>query len=250
MLLKGRIAVVTGSANGIGRACAIRLAQEGADLALLDIEAGPLAEVAAECRQLGHRVQEIVVDMTDQKLIADAFKRVVAELGAPDVLVNNVGRSLRERAGPFWKVDPETWDWMLDICLKPALGCSYHVIEGMIAKGGGKIVNIASDSALVGTRAMTAYAAAKAGVVGFTRSLARELAPHRINVNAIAPGFIMTRAMQAIPQDLIDKAVAETPLGMLGDPEDIANAVAFLATDQSRYMTGQTLIVNGGRWFN
>lgn len=250
MWLKDKVAVVTGAANGIGRASALRLAREGAHLALLDIEADTLADVAAEVRATGRRVLAMVVDMTDPAAVAQAFETVHTELGATQVLVNNVGRGLRERAGPFWQVDPSTWDWMLDICLKPAMASSYHVLGGMVAAGGGKIVNIASDSAIVGTRAMSAYAAAKGGVIGLTRSLAKELAVHRINVNAIAPGFIATRAMQAIPQPLIDKAIAETPLGFMGEPEDIANVVAFLASDQSRYMTGQTLIVNGGRAFN
>jgi len=250
MLLAQKTAVVTGAANGIGRAIASRLAAEGAALAVLDIDAEALAGVAGDIRGQGGKVLEFVADMTARRAIDQAFDQIAAKLGHVDVLVNNVGGSLRDRAGPFWTVDPSTWQEMVDLCYLPGMACAYRVITGMIAQGGGKIVNIASDSGIVGSRANAAYSAAKAGVVGFTRALARELAPHRINVNAIAPGYIRTRAMDRIPQDLIEKAIAETPLGFMGEPEDIANAVAFLATDQSRYITGQTLIVNGGRWFN
>lgn len=250
MLLKDKIVAVTGSANGIGRAIALRLAQEGADLAILDREGDALKEVGAAVRKLGRRCREHVLDMTDYKAVTAAFAGIVKELGAPDVLVNNVGGSLRDRAGPFWKLDPSTWDEMLNLCLKPAMGCCYLVIDGMIARGGGKIVNVGSDSAIVGSRGNAAYASAKGGIIGLTRSLARELAPHRINVNAVAPGYIATRANLAVPKEMVEKAIAETPLGFMGEPEDIANVVAFLATDQSRYMTGQTLVANGGRSFN
>ena len=250
MLLKDKIVAVTGSANGIGRAIALRLAQEGADLAILDREGDALKETGTAVRKLGRRCREHVLDMTDYKAVTAAFAGIVKELGAPDVLVNNVGGSLRDRAGPFWKLDPSTWDEMLNLCLKPAMGCCYLVIDGMIARGGGKIVNVGSDSAIVGSRGNAAYASAKGGIIGLTRSLARELAPHRINVNAVAPGYIATRANLAVPKEMVEKAIAETPLGFMGEPEDIANVVAFLATDQSRYMTGQTLVANGGRSFN
>ena len=250
MLLKDKIVAVTGSANGIGRAIALRLAQEGADLAILDREGDALKEVGAAVRKLGRRCREHVLDMTDYKAVTAAFAGIVKELGAPDVLVNNVGGSLRDRAGSFWKLDPSTWDEMLNLCLKPAMGCCYLVIDGMIARGGGKIVNVGSDSAIVGSRGNAAYASAKGGIIGLTRSLARELAPHRINVNAVAPGYIATRANLAVPKEMVEKAIAETPLGFMGEPEDIANVVVFLATDQSRYMTGQTLVANGGRSFN
>jgi len=250
MLLRGKIAVVTGAANGIGRAIALRLADEGAHLALLDLEEGALAEVAAAAQSRGRKVLSLKVDATRRDQIDAAFDRIANEQGPVDVLVNNVGGSLRDRAGPFQKVDPSTWQEMVDLCYLPGMACAYRVIDGMIRKGGGKVVNIASDSGIVGSRANAAYSAAKAGVVGFTRALARELAPHRINVNAIAPGYIRTRAMDRLPREMIDKAIAETPLGFMGEPDDVANAVAFLATEQSRYITGQTLIVNGGRWFN
>jgi acetoacetyl-CoA reductase/3-oxoacyl-[acyl-carrier protein] reductase len=250
MLLKDKIVVVTGAANGIGRASAVRLAQEGADLAILDREGDALKETGDAVRKLGRRCHEVVLDMTDYQKVEAAFAGIKRELGDPDVLVNNVGGSLRERAGSFWKIDPSTWDEMLGLCLKPALGCCYLVIDGMIAKGGGKIVNVGSDSAIVGSRGNAAYASAKGGIIGLTRSLARELAPHRINVNCVAPGYIATRANLAVPAEMVKKAIAETPLGFMGEPEDIANVVAFLATDQSRYMTGQTLVANGGRSFN
>ncbi|MGE0387721.1 MAG: SDR family NAD(P)-dependent oxidoreductase [Gammaproteobacteria bacterium] len=251
MQLKDSIAVVTGAAHGIGRATAIRLAAEGASIAILDLDADALAGTAADVQAAGApRTLPLVLDLTAREAIAAAFARIRAELGPVDVLVNNVGRSLRDKAAPFGSLPPQSWDDMLDVCLRPTLACTHQVYNDMRDRRSGRIVNIASDSAIVGPRANAPYAAAKGGVVGFTRALARELAPFAVNVNAIAPGYIRTRAMDTIPKELIEKAIAETPLGFMGAPEDIANAVCFLATDQSRYITGQTLIVNGGRWFN
>jgi len=150
----------------------------------------------------------------------------------------------------FRESDPQLSDFLIKISLQTTIDCSRQVVASMCDRHGGKIVNIASDSAFIGSKSAAAYAAAKAGVIGFTRSLSRELAPFQINVNAIAPGYIKTRASTLLPKAFIDKAIEETPLGFLGEPEDVANAVAFFASDESRYVTGQTLIVNGGRWMN
>lgn len=250
MQFQGKTAVVTGAAHGIGRAIAERLGRAGADLLLLDRDLPALKAVAAELNQPQRRIIAHQVDFTRRDEIEGAFDLLAREMGHADILVNNVGHSLREAMAPFGEIAPELWDQMLDVCLKPAMACCHHVVTGMKQRRAGKIVNIASDSAFVGPRANAPYAAAKAGVVGFTRALARELAPYQVNVNAIAPGYIRTRAMAAHSPEQLQKVIADTPMGVLGEPMDIANTVAFFASEESRYCTGQTLIVNGGRWFN
>lgn len=249
MKFEGQLAVVTGAAHGIGRAITENLAAGGAHLALMDRDAAALAELAARLRG-GGRVETYEVDFTRRDEIDQAFAALARELGPVDILVNNVGHSLREAMASFEEVDAHACDLMLDICLKPTMSCCRHVIPAMKARRGGKIVNISSDSAYVGPLQNAPYAAAKAGIVGFTRAIARELAPFRINVNTVAPGYIRTRAMDAHSQEHIDRIISQTPLGMLGDPADIAHAVSFFASAESRFVTGQTLIVNGGRWFN
>ncbi|WP_084582358.1 SDR family NAD(P)-dependent oxidoreductase [Sphingomonas azotifigens] len=246
----GKIAVVTGAAQGIGRAIALRLAADGADIALLDLDGPAVRSVAQEIETLGRRALPLETDMLDRAAIAGAFATIASTLGPADILVNNVGQSARERAAPFWEARAETADFLLRICLHTAMDASREAVPAMRSRNTGRIINISSDSAFVGSKSSAAYAAAKAGLIGFTRSLSRELAGNRITVNAIAPGYIRTRAMELLPAAFVHKAIEETPLGMLGEPSDIAHAVAFFASDAARYVTGQTLIVNGGRWMN
>jgi NAD(P)-dependent dehydrogenase (short-subunit alcohol dehydrogenase family) len=249
-VLQGKIAAVTGAAQGIGRAIALRLARDGARVAVLDIDRELLRECSAEINLLGARSIALSVDLLDRVAVELAFKSIETQLGPVDILVNNVGQSARERAAPFWESDPALSDFLVRICLQTAIDCARQVVPSMRIRKTGKIVNISSDSAYIGSKSAAAYAAAKAGLIGFTRSLARELAPFSINVNALAPGYIKTRAMTLLPPDFIQKAVAETPLGFMGEPDDIANAVSFFVSEQSRYITGQSLIINGGRWMN
>jgi acetoacetyl-CoA reductase/3-oxoacyl-[acyl-carrier protein] reductase len=244
------VAVVTGAANGIGRAIALRLAQDGADLGLLDIDGPGLKTLSEEVATLGQSVITVEADLLDREAIAAALATVGDKLGAVDILVNNVGQSARDRAAPFWEADAGLADFMVRICLHTAMDACREVVPLMRARRFGRIVNIASDSAFIGSKSSAAYAAAKAGVIGFTRSLSRELAEFGITVNAIAPGYIKTRAMDQLPRAFVDKAIAETPLKRLGEPDDIAHAVAFFTSEQAGFVTGQTLIVNGGRWMN
>lgn len=247
-MLNERIAVVTGAAHGIGRASARMLAANGARVALLDRDADGLAEAVEGLQNDRHLT--IAVDLLDESEVIDAFGLVRQSLGAVDILVNNVGQGAREHASSFQASSKRSWDFLIDICLKTTIQCTHQVIADMQARGSGKIVNIASDSALIGAKASAAYAAAKGGVISFTRSLSREVAADHVNVNAIAPGYIRTRALELLPKELSQKALAETPMNMFGEPDDIANAVLFFSSDMSRYVTGQTLIVNGGRWMN
>lgn len=245
----GKIAVVTGAGNGIGRAAAIAYAQEGADVAILDREADALAETAEMVRALDVRALPLVGDLTDQQVVVDSFARIKRELGPVDILLNNIGQTARENYSEFWQAKPETLQFVVGVSLMTTLTCTRQVVEDMRERRSGKIVSISSDSAMNGDIGTVDYASAKAGVLGFTRALARELGPFKVNVNAVCPGPTNTRAMQRIPKDAYERAKNMIPLGELSEPEDIANAVVFLSSDKARFITGQTLMVNGGRVF-
>jgi len=246
--LEGRLAVITGGANGIGRATALRFAAEGANLALLDLEADGLAATAELARQAGATVLTITGDCTDEALVVDAFKRIYAECGFVDILMNNVGQSARERASEFYASSSEVWRFVLNVSLMATMIASRQVVPAMRDAGRGKIVNVASNAGLAGEVGLSEYAAAKMGVIGFTRSLARELAPFTVNVNAICPGVTRTRVLERISDEILDRIRHSIPLGFFAEPADIAAVVAFLASDDARYMTGQSVVVDGGRW--
>lgn len=247
--LSGRVAAVTGGANGIGRAISLAFAEEGATLAIMDREEGPLEETAEEARRLGVKVLALTGDMTDKAVVADNFARVKAELGPVDMLANNIGQTARENYSEFYLAKPETLEFVVSVSLMTTIMCSRQVVNDMRERRFGKIVSISSDSAINGDIGTVDYAAAKSGVLGFTRALARELGPYKVNVNAVCPGPTNTRAMQRIPRDAYERARNMIPLGELSEPEDIANAVIFLSSEKSRFITGQTLMVNGGRVF-
>ena len=246
--LSGKVSVVTGAANGIGRASALCLARAGADLAVLDREADALAAVASEIEKLGRRALPIVLDCTSESEVRAAFDGVIAAFSQVDILFNNVGQSARERATEFWQSDAATWRFVLDVSLMSAMLATRQVVAGMRERRVGKIINMSSGSAFFGDVGLVDYSAAKLGVVGFTRALARELAPFRINVNAVAPGAIRTRAHTRLPAEVIDRIRDGTPMGCIGEPDDVGNVVVFLASDDSRFITGQTLLIDGGRW--
>ncbi|MCB1465165.1 MAG: SDR family oxidoreductase [Nitratireductor sp.] len=243
------VAVVTGAGNGIGRACAIAYAREGANVAMFDREADALGESAELVKAEGVRALPVVGDMTKLEEVEAAFAGTRKELGPVDLLVNNIGQTARENYSEFWQAKPETLQFVINVSLMTTLMCSRQVVEDMRERKRGKIVSISSDSAMNGDIGTVDYASAKSGVLGFTRALARELGPFKINVNAICPGPTNTRAMQRIPRDAYERAKNAIPLGELCEPEDIANAAVFLSSDKSRFITGQTLMVNGGRVF-
>jgi NAD(P)-dependent dehydrogenase (short-subunit alcohol dehydrogenase family) len=241
-------ALVTGAANGIGRASALALARAGADLALLDLEGEPLAALAGEIRGLGRKALDLRLDCTDAVAMAEAVRTATERLGPVEVLFNNVGQSARERAGPFIDSEEATWRFVVEISLLTAMRTTRLVAPGMVERGRGRIVNMSTESAFYGDAGLVDYAAAKMGVIGFTRSLARELAPSGVRVNAVAPGAIRTRAHDRLPREVIDRIRSTVPLDFVAEPEDVANVVAFLASPASRYVTGQTLLIDGGRW--
>jgi len=246
--LEGKLAVVTGAAHGIGRASALRFAAEGANLAIVDLEAEGLAATAEAAREAGAKVLAITANCAEEDAVVDVFKRIYAEVGFIDVLMNNVGQSARERASEFYKSTSEVWRFVIDVSLMSTLMASRQVVPAMREAGRGKIVNVASNAGMAGEVGISEYAAAKMGVIGFTRSLARELAPFRINVNAVCPGVTKTRVIDRIPEHILAKIRDSIPLGFFAEPEDIAATAVFLASDDARYMTGQSVVVDGGRW--
>jgi NAD(P)-dependent dehydrogenase (short-subunit alcohol dehydrogenase family) len=247
--LEGRIAVVTGGANGIGKGCALRFAQEGATLAIIDREGDALAQTKAELEASGARVLAVQADCTDLAQITDFIRRVETELGPIDILLNNVGQGARERKATFLESDEEVWRFVVEINLFTTMRFTKLVAPAMVARGYGRVINMASESALIGPVGSHDYSAAKSAIIGFSRAVAREFAPHGVTVNIICPGPVMTRALAQSAGEEAKKAMASIPVGFVGEAEDVGAIAALLASGEGRFITGQTILVNGGRWF-
>ena len=244
MLLDGKIALVTGGSRGIGRAVAIELAKEGAAVAIN--YAGNKAaaeEVQSIITQMGGKAMIIQADVSDEKSAMQMVEEVIAQLGGIDILVNNAGIT---RDGLFIRMKEEDWNAVINTNLTGIFNCTKVAAKYMMKKRSGRIINMSSVSGIMGNAGQTNYAAAKAGVIGFTKSLAREMASRGITVNAVAPGFIATDMTAAMPEKAQEHVLASIPLGKMGKPEDIANAVLFLASDKASYITGQVIHVDGG----
>jgi 2-hydroxycyclohexanecarboxyl-CoA dehydrogenase len=250
--LKKRTAVITGGGHGIGHGCAIRLAQEGANIAIIDLDGDAVASVCKEVERYGVRAFGTSGDCCDAGVAADFVEQAQSALGPADILVNNVGQSAREKQGPFLSSEEATWRFVLEINLFTTMRFSRLIAPGMSARKHGRIINMSSESAFVGGAGSHDYAAAKMAIIGFTRSLARQLAPDGITVNAVCPGVTRTRAIENAEasghRDVVDRAKAEVLLGRIGEPEDIASMVALLASEEGRFITGQSILINGGRW--
>ncbi len=247
--LRDRVAVITGGANGIGLGCALRFAEEGARVAIIDLEQDTLNEARAAFDAFEHKPLLVAGDCTKNDDVEAFIARAASELGPIDVLVNNVGQGARERKATFLESKEEVWRFVVEINLFTTMRFSRLVAPGMVERGWGRIINMASESAVIGPIGSHDYGAAKMGIIGFTRAVARELAPHGVTVNALCPGPIRTRALERSAGEEAKKAIASIPTGALGEPEDIAAMAALLASDEGRYITGQSILINGGRWW-
>jgi 3-oxoacyl-[acyl-carrier protein] reductase len=244
MTLKNKVALVTGSARGIGKAIAETLAKRGANLIVTDLNIDQAAATAEEIRSnIGVETLALQVDVSDFNSVNAMIKGALEAFDQVDILINNAGIT---RDNLIMRMDESDWDSVLDVNLKGAWNCSKALIRSMMKKRYGRIINISSVSGLAGQAGQTNYSASKAGLVGFTKALAREVASRNITVNAVAPGFIPTALTVDLPDELKEGMMKLIPLNRWGTPEEIAYAVAFFTSEEAGYITGQVLSVDGG----
>lgn len=243
MLLSGKAALVTGAAQGIGRAVAAALAREGAAVALVDVDAEGVKRAAQELSESGATTIYGTVDVSDYAQVEGAVKKALDSLGGLHILVNNAGIT---RDALLARMSEADWDAVIAVNLKGTFNGIKAVARPMMKARWGRIINIASIIGQIGNAGQANYAASKAGVIALTKTAARELAPRGITVNAVAPGFITTRMTEALADDVKQRMLAGIPLGRFGRPEDVAEAVVFLASEMAAYITGQVLRVDGG----
>jgi len=242
--MDGRVAIVTGGARGIGRAISEKLAALGANVVIADMLVELAEKTAEEISQVTNRkIISSKVNVTDGKSASELIERTLADFGKVDILVNNAGIT---RDTLILRMEEADWDAVLNVNLKGAFNCSKAVIRPMMKQRYGRIVNISSVSGQAGQAGQTNYSASKAGLIGFTKALAREVASRQITVNAVAPGFIPTSLTNDLSEELKKSILSATPIGRMGKPEEIAAAVAFLASEEAAYITGQVLAVDGG----
>jgi len=241
--LAGKKAVITGSGRGIGREIALKLAQAGANVAICDVDLVSAQQTAADIAALGRGSIAVKTDVANANDVAALFKSVIEAFGSLDILVNNAGIT---RDGLIMRMKEEDWDLVLSINLKSAFLCCKEACRPMMKNQRGKIINIASVVGLMGNAGQANYSASKAGLIGLTKTLAREFASRNICVNAVAPGFIKTAMTDKLSDDAKARLTQAIPMQRLGLPDDVANAVLFLASPLADYITGQVLTVDGG----
>ncbi len=244
MNLEGRTALITGASSGIGRTMALTFAEAGADIIINYIgPARDAEEVADKVRAMGRRALVLETDVSDTEAVAAMVEKAAKEMGHIDILVNNAGIT---RDGLLLRMKESDWDAVLAINLKGVFNCTKAVLKYMMKQRYGRIISISSVVGVNGNAGQTNYAAAKAGIIGFTKSVAKEAASRGITANAIAPGFVKTNMTAVLPEKTVAAMLAAIPLGRLGETEDIAKAALFLASDAASYITGQVLHVDGG----
>jgi 2-hydroxycyclohexanecarboxyl-CoA dehydrogenase len=245
--VSGRVALVTGGGGGIGGAIAAVLAADGHAVAVADLSLPAGEEVAARITSLGGRALSVVMDVTDGDSVRDGVARAERELGAIEILVNNAGW---DELKPFVETDEEFWDRVLAINLKGCLQTSRVLLPGMVERGFGRVVNIASDAGRVGSSMESVYSGAKGGVIAFTKTIAREVARAGVTANTVCPGPTRTPMLEQMAAEggekLVDSLTRAVPMRRLGEPDDVAAAVSFFASDRASFITGQTLSVSGG----
>jgi len=241
--LNNKVALITGAAQGIGLATALKFAQEGAHVVICDIKQASVDAAVDAANALGVRAQGFVVDVTQRDMVDAVVADTLAEFGAIDILVNNAGITQDAR---LQKMTLEQFDRVIDVNLRGVFHCTQAVADAMVAKGSGVILNASSVVGIYGNFGQTNYAASKFGVIGFTKTWARELGPKGIRVNAVAPGFIATPILDTIPEKILASMKSQVPLARLGSPEEVANVYAFLASYEASYVNGAVLEVSGG----
>jgi len=245
MSLSGKIALVTGAAQGIGREIAFALATDGADVAICDVNLEAAQRTAAEIEGKGKKSLAIKANVASSADVTAMIEQVVEKFGRIDILVNNAGIT---RDGLILRMKDEDWDLVLSINLKGAFLCTKSALKYMTKQRSGTIINIASIVGAMGNAGQANYVASKAGLIGLTKTIAREYANRGITANAVAPGFIETAMTQALPENVRQELAKQIPMGKLGTPEDVANAVRFLASPWASYISGQVVHVNGGMY--
>ncbi len=243
--LNGRVAIVTGASRGIGRAISLALAGRGATLVVTDILTDAVAAFADELKGHGHTAQAFTLDVTDGASIEATVEGVMEKFGRIDVLVNNAGIA---RDQLLMRMKREDWDLVIRLNLTGAFACTQAVLRPMLKQRSGRIISISSVVGQMGNAGQSNYAASKAGLIGFSKAVAREVAARNITVNVVAPGLIDTDMTRALPETVRTEWVSKVPLARFGTPEDVAAAVCFLASDAAAYITGQVLAVNGGMY--
>ena len=243
MRLKDKVALVTGAARGIGYEIAISFAKEGADIAIWDVNIQEVGKACKEIEALGRKAQALQVDVTDCKKVEEGINKILDKFGKVDILVNNAGIT---KDNLLLRMSQMEWDVVLNVNLKGTFNCIKAVSRPMIKQRSGRIINIASIIGIIGNGGQANYAASKAGIIALTKSAAKELASRNINVNAVAPGFIQTDMTAKLPEELKQKMKEAIPLNKFGTPDDVARVCLFLASEDSSYITGQTIVVDGG----
>lgn len=243
MKLKDKVSLITGGGQGIGRAIALLFAEEGSNIAICDVNQDTLNQAAESIGSKGRECLTFTTDVTKVDQVADMVNKILDKFGKIDILINNAGIT---RDSLLVRMDEKGWDQVLDVNLKGTFNCTKAVAKPMMKARGGKIVNIASIIGIIGNPGQANYAASKGGVIALTKTIAKELASRNINVNAIAPGFIKTAMTDKLSAETKDAMLKEIPLNRLGEQEDVANLALFLASEDSSYITGHVIQVDGG----
>jgi len=243
MRLENKIALITGGARGIGRAIALCFVKEGADIVIWDVNIQEAEKTCQDIEALGSKAFAQAVDVTDYEKVEEATNKILDKYGKVDILVNNAGIT---KDNLLLRMSEADWDAVINVNLKGTFNCTKAVSKLMIKQRYGKIINIASIIGIIGNAGQANYAASKAGIIALTKTTAKELASRNINVNAVAPGFIQTEMTAKLPQGLKEKMRGAIPAGRFGSPDDVAGVCLFLASEEAGYITGQTIVVDGG----